>query len=149
MSISRSKIAHVFINEAFDVSLQIPQTPSIAELPTAIEPQMPGVWLTTANSVEVDDSMDGFTLAKHFALLLLDDVENILKDIDHEHSPKEVSHPLAEFVQIVKPTMSYVSSPCRRLWSSNCPGSDRLTAFCKCPKLTTSPSDASSSCLVT
>lgn len=114
LSISTSKIAHVFINDTFDVSLQIPQISSISELPTAIEPQMPGVWLTTANSLGEDDgeSLDGISLAKHFALLLLDDVDNIVKDIDHEHGPKEVSHPLAEFVQIVKPTMSYVPSLC-------------------------------------
>ena len=68
---------------------------------------MPGLWLTTASSIEEDDEeLDGTILAKHFALLLLDDVENILKDIDHEHGPREVSHPLAQFVQIVKPTMS-------------------------------------------
>ena len=108
LSISTSKIAHVFINDTLDISLQIPQVSSIAELPSVMEPQMPGVWLTTANSLEEDESLDGITLAKHFALLLLDDVENILKDIDHDLGPKEVSHPLAEFVQIVKPTMSYV-----------------------------------------
>lgn len=107
-SISTSKIAHIFINNTFDVSLQIPQITSISELPTAIEPQVPGTWLTTASSIEDDESLDSNTLAKHFALLLLDDVERILKDIDHEHGSRDVSHPLAEFVQIVKPTMSYV-----------------------------------------
>lgn len=112
LSISASKIAHIFINDTLDCSLQIPQISSISELPTAIEPQMPGLWLTTANSFDHDDeSVDSnIVLAKHFALLLLDDVENILKDIDHEHGPREVSHPLADFVQTVKPTMSYVSS---------------------------------------
>lgn len=147
LSISTSKIAHVFINEAFDVSLQIPQVVSIADLPTAIEPQMPGVWLTTANSIE-NDELDGITLAKHFALLLLDDVGDILRDIDHEHGPKEVSHPLAEFVQLVKPTMSYVAI----VWSIlPVPAVMRLIFedSCKCPSSTTSRSDASSSCRVT
>jgi hypothetical protein len=106
LSISTSRIAHVFINDAFDTSLQIPQISHISELPTSIEPQRPGVWLTTANSLEDDESLDGLMLAKHFALLLLDDVDNILKDIDHEHGPKEVAHPLADFVRLVKPTMS-------------------------------------------
>lgn len=108
LSISASKIAHVFISDALDCSLQIPQVSSISELPTVIEPQMPGLWLTTANSFDQDDESinSNIVLAKHFALLLLDDVENILKDIDHEHGPREVSHPLADFVQIVRPTMS-------------------------------------------
>lgn len=110
-SISTSRIAHVFINKTFDRSLQIPQISSISELPTVIEPQMPGTWLTTASSIEDDESLDSNTLAKHFALLLLDDVDNILKDIDHEHGSRDLSHPLAEFVQIVKPTMSYVFIP--------------------------------------
>ncbi len=157
LSISTSKIAHVFINEAFDVSLQIPQIANIADLPTAIEPQMPGVWLTTANSVENDESLDGITLARHFALLLLDDVNNILRDIDHEHGPKEVSHPLAEFVQIVKPTMSYVFRPlglsCRNVSKffkipSNVPATQHLSTPHPIP---VTPSDllASSTCHTT
>ncbi len=133
LSISTSKIAHVFLDDGSELSLQIPQVTSIAELPSTIEPQMPGVWVTTANSLEDEENLDGLTLAKHFALLLLDDVENILKDIDleyvghdeHENGDGERksgsgtksgtmsmknSHALARFVQLVRPTMSYVLS---------------------------------------
>ncbi|KAI9884378.1 MAG: hypothetical protein M1823_003832 [Watsoniomyces obsoletus] len=145
LSISTSKIAHVFLDDGSELSLQIPQVTSIAELPSSIEPQMPGVWVTTANSLEEEEEgLDGFTLAKHFALLLLDDVENILKDIDLEYTGfdndqpenntgrggnssnigdkvgrrrpggggmnmnKRNSHALARFVQLVRPTMSFL-----------------------------------------
>ncbi|KAI9849504.1 MAG: Nitrogen permease regulator 3 [Sclerophora amabilis] len=108
ISISASKIAHVFLNDHFDVSLQIPQVQSIADLPSYIEPQMPGVWLTTADSFDEDEDSEHNTIAKHFALLLLDDVENIVRDINTEPGPPKISDPLVKFVRIVKPTMSFL-----------------------------------------
>ncbi|KAI9801009.1 MAG: hypothetical protein M1825_003543 [Sarcosagium campestre] len=107
LSISASKIAHVFIGDSFDVSLQIPQPDSISRLPTIKDPQMPGLWLTTANIFDEDEDLDEKELAKQFGLLLLDDVDNILRDIDTENGPPELSSPLVEFVRIVKPTMSF------------------------------------------
>ncbi|KAI9838465.1 MAG: Nitrogen permease regulator 3 [Thelocarpon superellum] len=109
LSISTSKIAHVFINDRFDVSLQIPQLASISVLPSIVEPQMPGVWLTTANIYnEEDDGVEENTFARYSSLLLLDDVENIVKDIDRENGPPPLANSLVKFVNIVKPTMSFL-----------------------------------------
>ncbi|KAI9811527.1 MAG: Nitrogen permease regulator 3 [Thelocarpon impressellum] len=110
LAIASSKIAHVFISDQrFDVSLQIPQVTSISAMPSAIEPQMPGVWLTTADVHEDDEGAEESStrLAKHFSLLLLDDVDNILKDIEREPSPLPLASSLAKFVKLVKPTMSF------------------------------------------
>ncbi|KAH0542725.1 hypothetical protein FGG08_002864 [Glutinoglossum americanum] len=105
-SISSSKIAHVIINNSFDVSLQIPIITETSVLPSAIETQMPGLWLTTANSFDDDENVEDNMLAKHFALLFLDDVSTILKEIETE--PKDLSGPLAHYVRCSKPTMSFL-----------------------------------------
>ncbi|KAI9819740.1 MAG: Nitrogen permease regulator 3 [Phylliscum demangeonii] len=120
LAISGSQIAHVVLNTHYDISLQIPQLTSLARLPTAIEPQLPGLWLTTADRISPDDEMDAgvdeITLAKLFGLLLLDEVDNIIRDMDQDHhgglgtaaaAGAGTSHPLAEFVRAVKPTMSF------------------------------------------
>ena len=107
-AISTSKIAHVLIGDRFDMSLQIPQVSSISVLPSVIEPQMPGVWLTTANMYDDDENVEDSQLAKHFSLLLLDDVDNILKDIEKDQGSLPLASSLAKFVKIVKPTMSLV-----------------------------------------
>jgi hypothetical protein len=105
-SISSSKIAHVIVNNSFDVSLQIPIITETSVLPSIIEPQMPGLWLTTANSFDDDENVEDNMLAKHFALLFLDDVSTILKEIETE--PKDLSGPLAHYVRCSKPTMSFL-----------------------------------------
>jgi nitrogen permease regulator 3-like protein len=105
-SIASSKIAHVIINNSFDVSLQIPIITETSVLPSIIETQMPGLWLTTANSFDDDESVEDNMLAKHFALLFLDDVSTILKEIETE--PKDLSGPLAHYVRCSKPTMSFL-----------------------------------------
>ncbi|KAI9814423.1 MAG: Nitrogen permease regulator 3 [Pycnora praestabilis] len=105
-SISASKIAHVLISSS-SVSLQIPQIISTPVLPTITEPQMPGLWLTTANSRFDDtDALPTTNLAKHFALLLLDDEASILKDISNERS--ELSGPLEHYIRSSKPTLSFL-----------------------------------------
>jgi nitrogen permease regulator 3-like protein len=108
VSIGSSKIAHVIINNAFDVSLQIPIITETAVLPSITDLKMPGLWLTTANSLsdDEDEMGDNSMLAKHFALLFLDDVDTILKEL--ESDPKELSASLAHYVRCSKPTMSYV-----------------------------------------
>ncbi|KAH0566480.1 hypothetical protein GP486_000122 [Trichoglossum hirsutum] len=105
-SISSSKIAHVIINNTFDVSLQIPIITETSVLPSTTETQMPGLWLTTANSFDDDENVEDNMLAKHFALLFLDDVSTILKEIETE--PKDLSGPLAHYVRCSKPTMSFL-----------------------------------------
>ncbi|KAI9790665.1 MAG: Nitrogen permease regulator 3 [Piccolia ochrophora] len=107
VSISTSKIAHVFIGDTYDLSLQIPQIDSISRLPTMKEHHMPGLWLTTAHCFDKDEEIDDVELSKHFGLLLLEDVDAIIKDIDTENGPPRLSQPLVDFVRIVKPTLSF------------------------------------------
>ncbi|KAI9696620.1 MAG: Nitrogen permease regulator 3 [Candelina mexicana] len=112
-AISASKIAHVVIGRS-DVSLQIPQITSTPFLPSMTEPQMPGLWLTTANGLssgpvttQEDDSPH--ILAKHFALLLLDDVDTILKDVSSSGGDShDLSGPLAHYIRCSKPTLSFL-----------------------------------------
>ncbi|KAI9716449.1 MAG: hypothetical protein M1812_005344 [Candelaria pacifica] len=110
-AISASKIAHVAIGRS-DISLQIPQITSTPFLPSLTEPQMPGLWLTTANGVSSasansPDDDSPHTLAKHFALLLLDDVDTILKDISSSGGDsRDLSGPLAHYIRCSKPTLS-------------------------------------------
>jgi hypothetical protein len=105
-SISTSKIAHVFFNDNFDISLQIPQIGEISILPSLLDPQLPGLWLTTANSYDQDENDSDNMLAKHFALLLLDSPSTILKEVEDE--AKQLSAPLAHYIRCSKPTLSFL-----------------------------------------
>ncbi|KAI4736594.1 hypothetical protein E4T50_12901 [Aureobasidium sp. EXF-12298] len=99
-SIATNKIAHISIGEGFEASIQIPQAISTPYVPTPTEPQLPGLWLTTANSL----SDDGQSLSPHAALLLLEDKDMMLKDI--EGDGKELGSPLAFFIRELTPTKS-------------------------------------------
>ncbi|KAI4717412.1 hypothetical protein E4T48_06417 [Aureobasidium sp. EXF-10727] len=99
-SIASNKIAHISIGEGFEASIQIPQAISTPYVPTPTEPQLPGLWLTTANSL----SDDGQSLSPHAALLLLEDKDIMLKDI--EGDGKELGSPLAIFIRELTPTKS-------------------------------------------
>jgi hypothetical protein len=99
-SIASNKIAHISIGEGFEASIQIPQAISTPYVPTPTEPQLPGLWLTTANSL----SDDGQSLSPHAALLLLEDKDAMLKDI--EGDGKELGSPLAFFIRELTPTKS-------------------------------------------
>jgi hypothetical protein len=99
-SIASNKIAHISIGEGFEASIQIPQAISTPYVPTPTEPQLPGLWLTTANSL----SDDGQSLSPHAALLLLEDKDVMLKDI--EGDGKELGSPLAFFIRELTPTKS-------------------------------------------
>lgn len=101
-SISTSKIAHTSLNDVVEISLQIPQAISTSYVPTATEPQVPGLWLTTATLIDDDDS--AAILSPHSALLLLEDYETLLKEI--EDDAKELSKPLAFFIRNHTPTKS-------------------------------------------
>jgi hypothetical protein len=100
--ISANKIAHVNLSDAFDTSFQIPQAISTPYIPTPTEPQIPGLWLTTATLLD-DDDMDTM-LSPHSALLLLQDDEVILKEV--ESDGKELSGPLSFFIRNLTPTKS-------------------------------------------
>ncbi|OCL09999.1 hypothetical protein AOQ84DRAFT_8695 [Glonium stellatum] len=101
-SISNSKIAHVHLDATFDTSFQIPQAISTPYIPTAMEPQRPGLWLTTANVVDDDETDTNFT--QHSALLLLEDTETLVKEL--EGDAKESATPLAFYIRNVTPTKS-------------------------------------------
>lgn len=101
-SISNCKIARVHLDATFDTSFQIPQAISTPYIPTAMEPQMPGLWLTTANVVDDDETDTNFT--QHSALLLLEDTETLVKEL--EGDAKESATPLAFYIRNVTPTKS-------------------------------------------
>ncbi|RAL00342.1 nitrogen permease regulator 3 family protein [Aspergillus ibericus CBS 121593] len=111
-SISASKIASVTLNADVSISLQIPPLTSTPWLPGPTDKAYPGLWLTTADSVTpVDDpTADENTaphqvLAKHFALLLLDNEAAILKDV--EASGGALAPALAHYIRCSKPTKSF------------------------------------------
>jgi hypothetical protein len=100
-AISNDKIAHIHFDASFNTSFQIPQADSTPYLPNALEPQMPGLWLTTSNVVINDDNDAPMT--QHAALLLLEDSEVILKDIQGD---KGNAAALAFYIRNIVPTKS-------------------------------------------
>ncbi len=80
-AISNDKIAHIHFDATFNTSFQIPQADSTPYLPNALEPQMPGLWLTTSNVMLEDDEAP---MTQHAALLLLEDTETLIKDLGGE-----------------------------------------------------------------
>lgn len=100
-AISSNKIAHIDL-EGLDMSFQIPAAISTPFAPTATEPQMPGLWLTTATLLD-DDESDA-SLSPNAALLLLEDDDILLKEI--ESDGKELSGPLSIFIRSLTPTKS-------------------------------------------
>ncbi|KAF2094882.1 hypothetical protein NA57DRAFT_8741, partial [Rhizodiscina lignyota] len=101
-ALSVSKIAHVNLDNEFDIAFQIPQPESTPFLSTATEPQVPGLWLTTG-SFTGDDDADSI-LNPHSALLLLEDEDTLIKEI--ETDDKELSGPLVWFIRNLTPTKS-------------------------------------------
>lgn len=104
-SISKSHIAQIRLSPTLSLSLQIPIPTSTPILPTATEPALPGLWLTTATSLPDDPTTENTNLARHFALLLLDDEASILKDIDQ--SAGELAGPLTHYIRSSTPTKSF------------------------------------------
>ncbi|KAF2735197.1 hypothetical protein EJ04DRAFT_491990 [Polyplosphaeria fusca] len=101
-AIASNKIAHIHFDRSFSTSFQIPQADSTPYLPNALEPQMPGLWLTTSNVVTEDD--DGTPLTQHSALLLLEDAETLIKDL--ESDSRGSTAPLAFYIRNIVPTKS-------------------------------------------
>lgn len=99
--------------DSVSTSLQIPPITSISVLPSATDrPILPGLWLTTADSVHNPDDGVAFgtattpaQIAKHFALLLLENESNILKDV--EASDGKLGPPLAHYIRCSTPTKSF------------------------------------------
>ena len=105
--ISNSKIAHLNLTPQMSLSLQVPIATSISILPTPLSPQAPGLWLTTATSVPVDDDIPitGSQLSSHFTLLLLSDLHSILADVNAAASP--IISLLTHFLRVSKSTKSF------------------------------------------
>ncbi|OXV09736.1 hypothetical protein Egran_02500 [Elaphomyces granulatus] len=111
-SISTSKIASVSLGPDASISLQIPPPTSTPYLPSPTDAAYPGLWLTTADeSSPADDAAAGGidphseTLAKHFALLLLDNEAAILRDV--EASGGALGPALAHYIRTTKPNKSF------------------------------------------
>lgn len=109
-SISNSKIAHIHLTPTLSLSLQIPIPTSTSILPSPIAPQLPGLWLTTANSLPTDDEINttNSQLASHFTLLLLSNLSNILSDVNATASP--LTGPLTHYLRVSKPTKSFLQT---------------------------------------
>lgn len=100
-AISKNKIAHVNFSMGFDTSFQIPQAVATWAIATPYDPQMPGLWLTTATMLEDEEDP---ILSPHSALLLLEDDDALLKEV--ESDAKELSGPLSYFIRNLTPTKS-------------------------------------------
>jgi hypothetical protein len=100
-AISNDKIAHIHFDATFNTSFQIPQADSTPYLPTALEPQMPGLWLTTSNVVLADDESP---MTQHAALLLLEDTETLIKDLGGESTGNAAA--IAFYIRNIIPTKS-------------------------------------------
>jgi hypothetical protein len=100
-AISNDKIAHIHFDATFNTSFQIPQAMSTPYLPNALEPQMPGLWLTTSN-VMLDE--DEAPMTQHAALLLLEDPEVLIKDLGGESSENGAT--IAGLIRRIIPTKS-------------------------------------------
>ncbi|KAI5292226.1 Nitrogen permease regulator 3, partial [Ascosphaera acerosa] len=112
-NISQSRIASIRLSPETTMSLQIPPLTSTSELPLPGEPSCPGLWLTSvetlgsnvhANMYDADGLDRPAVLAKHFALLLLVDEHQVLKDID---TSTTFGARLAQYVQVSKPNKSF------------------------------------------
>ncbi|KAI5303165.1 Rab geranylgeranyltransferase [Ascosphaera pollenicola] len=112
-NISESRIASFKLTPDTTMSLQIPPITSTPILASSSQPSYPGLWLTSVETLEArganmtdPEGMDRpAILAKHFALLLLVDENQILKDIDMTTTfgPR-----LAHYVRVTKPNKSFV-----------------------------------------
>ncbi|RMZ69225.1 Nitrogen permease regulator 3 [Pyrenophora seminiperda CCB06] len=100
-AISHDKIAHIHFDATFNTSFQIPQPDSTPYLPNALEPQMPGLWLTTSNVVLEDDEAP---MTQHAALLLLEDAEVLIKDLGGDASANAAA--IAFYIRNIIPTKS-------------------------------------------
>ncbi|KAL6717810.1 Nitrogen permease regulator 3 [Lecanora helva] len=106
-SISNLRIAQLALTPLTSLSLQIPVATFISSLPTLLSPQLPGLWLTTANATTVDDETQttGTQLGSHFTLLLLTDLHSILVDVSATSSP--ITDALTHYLRVTTSTKSF------------------------------------------
>jgi hypothetical protein len=113
-AISSDKIAHIHFDATFNTSFQIPQADSTPYLPNALEPQMPGLWLTTSNVMLEDDEAP---MTQHAALLLLEDTETLIKDLGGESTGNAAA--IAFYIRNIIPTKSLLKISNRHNISSH------------------------------
>ena len=124
-AISASKIAGpLMLTPDTQPTFQIPPVGSISVLPSLTDPPcLPGLWLTTANSVNDEhlsmnvQSSVSLYLAKHFALLLLDNEQTILRDIATSAGP--LAPQLINYIRSSPPTKSFAKVSARASISLN------------------------------
>ena len=106
-AISNSRIAHIDLTPKVSFSVQIPTPTSISSLPDATEPQIPGIWLTTATAIPTHDELltTGNELASHFGLLLLTDVQSILVSVSLN---SRIRPALEQYLSHTIPTKSFL-----------------------------------------
>ncbi|BFZ63897.1 Nitrogen permease regulator 3 [Saitoella coloradoensis] len=114
-SIAAHSVAHINVNSAIDLCLQIPLVTYSPHLP--VDPDSYSInapLLTTStlaltfhgsiqDHLDVEESVDPL-ITPHFGLLLLDEPQKILQDLP----PADSNSVLAQFVKNVKPTQSFL-----------------------------------------
>jgi hypothetical protein len=100
--ISANHIAHVNLGAGSEPSFQILQAVSTQAIPSATEPQMPGLWLTTATVIDDDDAETD--MSPHSALLLLQDDDSLLKEVEGDKNSG--SELLSYIIRHLTPTKS-------------------------------------------
>jgi hypothetical protein len=110
-TISKDKIAHIHFDATFNTSFQIPQADSTPYLPNALEPPMPGLWLTTSNIMQEDDEAP---MTQHAALLLLEDTESLIRDLGGDATGDAAA--IAFYIRNIIPTKSLLKiSKCHNI----------------------------------
>ncbi|CAD6504617.1 BgTH12-00125 [Blumeria graminis f. sp. triticale] len=105
-SISQNKIATCELGPNFNISLQIPKPSFLMSLPTAREPAIPGLFVTSADPMLIESrKYDESRLNKNFALLLTEDESKLLTDMHVNKT--ELSEALTECIRLCKPTLSF------------------------------------------
>ncbi|PQE06462.1 hypothetical protein CJF32_00002389 [Rutstroemia sp. NJR-2017a WRK4] len=108
-AVVNNNIATVYFDTKppIDLSLHIPIPTFLASFPSSLERSKPGVLLSSANPlVDEEGNPDPTQLDKHFALLLLEDEEDVIAEISSEDN--ELSAPLIQVIKWAKPTLSFL-----------------------------------------
>ncbi|TID21696.1 Nitrogen permease regulator 3 [Venturia nashicola] len=100
--ISTNQIAHINLGAGAEPSFQIMQAVSTQIIPSATEPQMPGLWLTTATVIDDDDAEPD--MSPYSALLLLEDDDSLLREVEGEGD--KASELLSFIIRHLTPTKS-------------------------------------------
>ncbi|KTW25789.1 hypothetical protein T552_03402 [Pneumocystis carinii B80] len=98
-AISVSGIAHLTINNSFDLSIFIPTPIITSSIPTDVSEN--NCFLTSVDVYDDDMDYNDPFLTPHSSLLLLDDVESVLQNI-----PADANPCLSLFVKNIRPTQT-------------------------------------------